>query len=218
MKTRSLFGFLALFVVIGLSLTCLLIYLFEAGLFTRWEPVGQIPDTTARLIDGDPYVAYLQTADNRVFSCKPRGQEECWEPAEEVSSYSYDPEPCRDDLTAFWGIMNAPKDMVSCIHVEGGYAEMGFDTVYALESNGALWRWSDESSAYGILVYPVLILVGGVLASMLGSAVWVVRRFVLRGRVPAGERLFTPGEIILLALPWVFVAGLVLLWVVLRLV
>lgn len=211
MKKFSLFGFLILFGVVLALLTCLLIYAFEAGVFTRWERVGQIPDTTARLINGDPYTALLQTTNEQVFTCRSGGTGDCWE-AGERDLYSTGTASCSDDLPAFWPVMNVPENIVSCIYSDGGYAEMGFKVVYAMDSSGTLWRWSDTSSAYGILVYPVIVLMSGVLGVLLGTIVWSLRRLALRKRLPEGEPLFTRGQVVLLAVPWVIVGGLVVLW------
>ena len=217
MKKFSLFGFLLLFGVILALLTCLLIYAFEAGVFTRWERVGQIPDTTAQLIDGDPYSALLQTADNQVFSCRSGGTGDCWE-AGERDLYSTSTASCSDNLPAFWPVMNVPENIASCIYADGGYAEMGFHVVYAMDSNGTLWRWSDESSAYGILVYPIVVLMSAIFGVLLGTVAWTVRRLARRKRLKEGEPLFTRGQVVLLVLPWVVVGGLVLLWIVLSFV
>lgn len=217
MKTSSLVGFLILFGVILALLACLLIYAFEAGVFTRWERVGQIPDTTAQLIDGDPYTALFQTANNQIFSCHNGGTGDCWKVGER-DLYSTQTASCSDDLPAFWPVMNVPENIVSCIYADGGYAEMGFHVVYAMDSGGSLWRWSDTSSAYGILVYPVLIFISGVLGVLLGTVVWSLRRLALRKLLPEGEPLFTRGQVILLAVPWVILGGLVLLWVLLSFV
>ena len=217
MKKFSLFGFLILFGFVPALLACLLIYAFEAGIFTRWERIGQIPDTTAQLIDGDPYAALLQTTDNQIFTCRSSGAGDCWEVGDR-ELYSTSTASCEGGLAAFWPVMNVPENIVSCIYADGGYAEMGFKVVYAMDSSGGLWRWSDTSSAYAVLVYPVLILFAGIFGVLLGTVIWSLRRLAIRKRLPEGEPLFTRGQVVLLALPWAILAALALLWAVLSFV
>lgn len=208
MKTWSLFGFLALFAVIGALLAGLLFYLFGDGLLVRWERMGQTPDSSANLIlAGDGNRAYILDARNQVFSCSPINSRECWIPDVPAHSSDWQQMPCSSRRLMFSPFSNAPRDIHTCIYATYIRLDSLNESAYAIDSEGVLWRWRYESSANSILLLPLVLLLGGLFGALAASVIWAVNRVRTRGQLSTGEKLFSTTHIILLTLPWLFLIG-----------
>ncbi len=211
-STKRLIRFLILSGIVGAGLTCAVTLMVLMDVFQRWQPVMQAPQGTQAVVYGDFWRVYIRLSDGRVFSSPASPQEESWIPDAILSNPA--PEPCDPKGVAFSLISNAPKDMVSCVQVLTYRGEGRDNVIYAMDHAGLLWKWEQIGVGWGALLFPFIVLGGGLGAAILASAIWPIKEKVKSKRRSVGSPSFSKVQVLLLALPALCLISILGLWLI----
>lgn len=195
---RSVTLFLDL-VILGFAIGFVVSRFAEWDLFHRWHQLPDPPTAVSELLTvlpgktGEDYTLYLQTTDERVYSCN-QVSGECWIPAELPDPVD---QPASDgdqpflagDISAdcdagsrFFAFMtNQPRQVSDClqfrIEIKGGFT----DAALALHPDGSLWGWSNSHSGEETVQNAVYAIGVGIAA---GALVALVLIFIIQRRSP----------------------------------
>jgi hypothetical protein len=158
----------ALLVVLVLSLLGCLLGAIAAGKLYRgkfrgWQNLGTPLGSAQAILDANASFAYVETTTVDITSCPP-----C-----EGNVQPLD-EPLLDeqfDCSPSLGPPPAPGEVVDRFAGVECYADGSTDFEYVILSDGSVWRWDFTSSAYLVLVYPILMVVGCLVGSLIGGAI-----------------------------------------------
>jgi hypothetical protein len=212
---KSTFAFYLYFILSGCILAFGLIVLFDGGYFIKWSPLVKVPAQDIEIIGGYPAwgtsssVVFIQYPDQSVFSCH-SDSSSCWM-ADVIGTKSFPARSCNIRGPAFNLFSNRPAQIKSCREIQGGMFETGYHIFFVIDRDGMIWYWQNITSAYMVLVYPVLVLAGGYIGLLIASLVNLIR-FQAKYKGTPDYRPRLVWVILQFIIPWLCLAGMILLY------
>lgn len=211
-SNKNLIRFLLLFIFIGVSISCLLVYLTNIGLFEKWVLIATVPENTTEIVLDSPDSVYIRTSEDKIFSCYWKNSNECWIP--DVITNDLPAKTCNKQTIAFSPVVNAPKNATYCTTMEGAYgAEMGYTATYIIDQRNNLWKWELISSAADLFFAPLIIGAGGLAGMLLASIIWVIKKSCQNKHSHSENSLFPKDQLVLHFIPWLCLFLMLAIWI-----
>lgn len=168
--------------VVFLSLTCLgfvgsLAYYWaaNAGILSSWQALNAPPEKAEEIVGGDINVVYVRSVSKRIYGCKHEQKsnpEMCWYRASEP--VEVDPETVFDQPLFESELSPPTSTVIDELIATIWYADAAFETRYALDEYGNVWKWGYDRSWVNSIVCFIGPLAGAAAGLFLAVVMWII--------------------------------------------
>jgi hypothetical protein len=171
-------GLLVLLPCLGLAVSAAHLKARQAGILSRWQPLGAVPAGGVDIVAGDLNVVYVRTAAGKIYGCRHSGRRpdpNCWMEAQEPLNVERHAASGRQLYTR--QVKPPQGTVVDTLVVTAWYGGDAFEARYVLLQDGTVWKWKYDVGAIWTLSILILgPLVGFVLGVVAAVVLWVRAR------------------------------------------
>lgn len=163
---------IVLFSCLGMAGGLIYFWAMNNAILSSWKELDPVPEKAVEIVSGDINSVYVRSVSDNIYGCK-HGQKRvtpgCWFPAQDPFDVEAETEY---DNPLYEGSLNPPgNQVIDELVATVWYADAAFETRYALDENGIVWKWEYEKGWVDMLVC-VLGLAAGATVGLLVVILW----------------------------------------------
>jgi len=164
---------LIFFMFMGLVGGSLFFLAENQGLLSRWQELGATPEKSVEIVTGDINSLYVRTNSGSIYGCRHEEKDvsqSCWFKAS--LPLDVDPETVFDS-PLYDGAPEPPNNsIIDDLDATIWYADAAFETRYALDTDGVVWKWEYDRGWLDNLVCFLGPLAGATVGLLLLIVFW----------------------------------------------
>lgn len=164
---------LIIFICLGLAGGSLLFMAGNQGLLSGWQKLGATPEKSVEIVTGDINTVYVRADSGSIYGCKHEEKDvsqSCW--FKTSPPLDIDPETVFDK-PLYDGSPEPPNSsIIDDLDATIWYADAAFETRYALDADGIVWKWEHDRGWLDIMVWFLGPLAGAAVGLLLLIVIW----------------------------------------------